>query len=1279
MSGTLRVAVRIRPPDSAASASPTVQAAESQIVLAPRQKRSERDAVDREPKTYAFDHAYGTEATQEQIFDDIGVSVLDHAFAGYNTCIFAYGQTGSGKSHTMMGQVEDEGLIPRIATALYDKIAGETDHDVQCHVQVSYMEIYNEKIRDLLSPACGHALRVREHPSTGPYVEDLSSLPATSYDDVKRLIDDGTKSRSVAATAMNEVSSRSHAVFTIVLKQTRIEAGLSTELVSKLSLVDLAGSERVSKTKATGARLKEGAEINKSLTTLGRVISALSSERKPVVPYRDSTLTWLLKDSIGGNSMTTMIATVSSLERHYDETLSTLRYADSAKRIQNHAIVNEDPNARIIRELKKELDELRLQRGEQGPTLEGSVTIHDSAGNEISLSKAEIAERIEQSTKLVAELNLSWEQKLAQRDAAERERENLLAELGVQVDARGVSISTPRKTPYLVNLSEDPQLSECLIYNLRDGLTRCGTTGDAECEIKLGITPDVACTFTNNAQAVFVEPAAGASIMVNGHLISSATPLYNGFRIVIGSDVRHVFRFNDPRPSRLRPPEPLARSPTPDGLFEDRSSPRTSIRTPRPDNEQPLSEELASLPRDGLRDVLARVVPDETKLDSLIDSIQRLRSLSAGLVVGSPLEGKAHQASEPEVLDERAIQELNAQRLQAEARGQVKSMSVLDRLREAQEEASLRRRSTPMRSSPIDIDTVVRRAARRWRQRYSIALLEQLLQSGRLLKAAQIAALTAFGGPMLQFAVIHRDAMDYVSPLESDEVFYDMQDCWQDDRRRHPRLVCRIIDVEAEIVFFTTLKDVGRSLARVQDLGNSRRRNPFCRRPTPSYTHFGSAALPVPSRCSHSGAYDLDIVSAYTFLPIGILRCELECAITEDGTTINLVIDSISGIADRDGTDVHVHAWLDSDREARLTTRPTRASAGGAIEFGARFSIGLAKGAPSGDLHLQVFAAASSAFCEGLLAWDRLQSQPPIEARLGDVPQTLLKVAMLEPGDEGDFVATNIVRQGLKSVSLLRQGLTRHLSVSIEHGNVDSVVLRSAELVHDQDHSVVAIKPPELVDAELRRRDTQTWALEVNSKLLNAITPSDKSVKLELLVRVAEDTRHYVLRQAIYVKIVRRDHGPGFMSRMLGGSKDSKAIESSFALQVSSSSIGRLAAFDSAHDRLRGEEVLSASDAEHAWQPRDATLVTEFTKMQRQRAKTLEVLRHGIVSSAISTAAVDPTTNSTKARLGEIVHYWRHIARHHTNEAHDVERLLRAYERKAGGAIIDADPSRGLA
>uniref|UniRef100_A0A7N9ALR7 Kinesin-like protein n=1 Tax=Mastacembelus armatus TaxID=205130 RepID=A0A7N9ALR7_9TELE len=417
------------------------------------------------PQVFAYDYCFWSMddsqkdkfAGQDVVFQCLGESLLNNAFMGYNACIFAYGQTGSGKSYTMMGSAEQPGLIPQLCSSLFSRTVHEAREGECFTVEVSYMEIYNEKVRDLLDPkGSRQALRVREHKVFGPYVDGLSRLAVTSYKDIESLMSEGNKSRTVAATNMNEESSRSHAVFNIILTHTLmdIQSGTTGEKVSKLSLVDLAGSERATKTGAAGERLKEGSNINKSLSTLGLVISALADQgagtnKSKFVPYRDSVLTWLLKDSLGGNSRTAMVATISPAADNYDETLSTLRYADRAKNIVNHAIVNEDPNARIIRELREEVEKLREQLTEAE-----------------SMKAPELKERLEESEKLIQEMTVTWEEKLRKTEAIALERQRQLESLGISLQSSGIRVVDDKY--FLVNLNADPALNELLVYYLKD-------------------------------------------------------------------------------------------------------------------------------------------------------------------------------------------------------------------------------------------------------------------------------------------------------------------------------------------------------------------------------------------------------------------------------------------------------------------------------------------------------------------------------------------------------------------------------------------------------------------------------------------------------------------------------------------------------------------------------------------------------------------------------------------------------------------------------------------
>ncbi|KAL9693550.1 hypothetical protein quinque_012835 [Culex quinquefasciatus] len=323
-------------------------------------------------KSFKFDSAYGYAATTENIYSDICYSLVESVLEGYNATIFAYGQTGCGKSHTMQGttynlsaadpnNANNIGIIPRSFEHVFEAIAVASD--VRYLVLVSYLEIYNETIRDLLAAAGGNTnnLAVKEVPGEGVTVQGLSMHTVHGMKECVELLEIGAKNRMVGATLMNIESSRSHSIFTISLEQMSSDVGQSRGVIKrgKLNLVDLAGSERQSKTGATGDRLKEATKINLSLSALGNVISALVDGKTKHVPYRDSKLTRLLQDSLGGNTKTLMVACISPADSNYDETLSTLRYASRAKNIANKPKVNEDPKDTMLREYQQEIMRLK--------------------------------------------------------------------------------------------------------------------------------------------------------------------------------------------------------------------------------------------------------------------------------------------------------------------------------------------------------------------------------------------------------------------------------------------------------------------------------------------------------------------------------------------------------------------------------------------------------------------------------------------------------------------------------------------------------------------------------------------------------------------------------------------------------------------------------------------------------------------------------------------------------------------------------------------------------
>uniref|UniRef100_A0A7N6B9R5 Kinesin motor domain-containing protein n=1 Tax=Anabas testudineus TaxID=64144 RepID=A0A7N6B9R5_ANATE len=537
-------------------------------------------------KNFTFDYSYWSHTTtddpsfasQRQVYKDIGEEMLLHAFEGYNVCIFAYGQTGAGKSYTMMGKQEpgQEGIIPQLCEELFQRTGENTDPDLTYSVEVSYMEIYCERVRDLLNPKSQGTLRVREHPILGPYVEDLSKLAVTGFTDIRDLMDAGNKARTVAATNMNETSSRSHAVFTIVFTQKRRDqmTSLDTEKVSKISLVDLAGSERADSSGAKGTRLKEGANINKSLTTLGKVISALaemqsSKKRKSdFIPYRDSVLTWLLKENLGGNSRTAMIAALSPADINYEETLSTLRYADRAKQIRCNAVINEDPNAKLIRELKDEVERLRNLLFSQGlqellcNTSTGVAGVVPSP-LQLALTANGVATKNGSAPPGNCVLTLTLKPgptltfciRVLKTESIRLEREALLAEMGVSIKEDGgtLGVFSPKGTPHLVNLNEDPLMSECLLYYIKEGFTRVGQQ-DVDIKLSGQFIKEIHCVFVSETNeqgevVVTLEPLVGAETYVNGKQISEAVILKQGNRIVMGKN--HVFRFNHPEQARL--------------------------------------------------------------------------------------------------------------------------------------------------------------------------------------------------------------------------------------------------------------------------------------------------------------------------------------------------------------------------------------------------------------------------------------------------------------------------------------------------------------------------------------------------------------------------------------------------------------------------------------------------------------------------------------------------------------------------------------------------------
>ena len=324
-------------------------------------------------KTFSFDGVYFMEGTTDAIYTEMAFPLVDSVVEGYNGTVFAYGQTGCGKSFSMMGIPEPAsqlGIIPRVFQHVFDRAASTTSAKFLIHA--SYLEIYNEEVRDLLGKDVKQKLDLKEHPSKGVYVQGLSKHRVSSIANLEKVLELGSKNRSVGATLMNVDSSRSHSIFTIEVESSQPNAmGKEGIRLGRLNLVDLAGSERQSKTGSTGERLKEATKINLSLSALGNVISALVDGKSKHVPYRDSKLTRLLQSSLGGNTKTLMVSCISPADNNYDETLSTLRYANRAKNIKNKPRINEDPKDALLREYQEEIKRLKEMLGlEPGASLD---------------------------------------------------------------------------------------------------------------------------------------------------------------------------------------------------------------------------------------------------------------------------------------------------------------------------------------------------------------------------------------------------------------------------------------------------------------------------------------------------------------------------------------------------------------------------------------------------------------------------------------------------------------------------------------------------------------------------------------------------------------------------------------------------------------------------------------------------------------------------------------------------------------------------------------------
>ncbi|XP_078139162.1 kinesin-like protein KIF28 [Centroberyx gerrardi] len=537
----VKVAVRVRPfnkRERDAGSRCIVSMASSSITI-----QDPRNAQNR--RSFCFDYAYwshsgftrnrsglylpeepgGRYADQGSVFQDLGEGILENALQGYNATLLAYGQTGSGKSYSMVGNGPNKGLVPTLCDRLFQAIR-ENQDTRQCQVFFSMLEIYNEQVVDLLSRGSRTpgGLRVREEQQRGFYVEGLRTVPCDSAPQVEQLMEQGTRTRTTAATHMNANSSRSHMLIILQLKQIFSKESITKQ--SNINLVDLAGSERQRASGSEADRLKEGTAINLSLTTLGNVISSLADVavgKKIVhIPYRDSVLTKLLQSALGGNSRTVMIATLSPADICYEESLSTLRYAERAKRIQNRAVVNESPTERLVKELKAENARLlqRLSRlGQEGRRADDETK--------------ELRQLLTHNELQIRAIQTLWEQHLQE---ALKDWEQQYA--NITQERRMMQMH-----PYILNINEDAQLSGVVKLFIQEGEWDIGLSDSSPRSISikgLGIQERHA-VFRNEQRRVSLTPLTGSKVIINGNPISQTTELQHLDRLILGSNCTYLF------------------------------------------------------------------------------------------------------------------------------------------------------------------------------------------------------------------------------------------------------------------------------------------------------------------------------------------------------------------------------------------------------------------------------------------------------------------------------------------------------------------------------------------------------------------------------------------------------------------------------------------------------------------------------------------------------------------------------------------------------------------
>lgn len=534
--GAIKVCVRLRPFNKK-----EMGMSEEQCVEMPTDCDVILTEAPGQTKSFTFDRAYWSFdpaneskfATQETLMQEIGNELVSNSLAGYNCCLFAYGQTGAGKTYSIQGgnSRSEQGLLPRIIDRIFDDMQAEAADPVSpvaFACSATYMEIYNEQVIDLLRPPNRRSavLSVRRNPQVGVYVEGLQNVPVFEKKDLRDLLNFGIKARTVGETCMNAQSSRSHCIFTMeTRRKKKTHGGTVTETTSRLNIVDLAGSERQGKTQASGSRLKEGAAINKSLSTLALVIAKLAElggdpkRNADFVPFRNSKLTFVLQDSLSGNSKTVMIAALSPAFSNHDENLSTLRFAQSVKKVKTKASKNEAKEGAMLENLKAEVERLRAE------------LLNSKGSSEEQIAREELRAAEDLAQRYARDL----EQQLEEAKSFSSSRKRALMDMGLELDEITEAMGMQMSSAHLVNLDYDPSLTGSLIYFVpKNGRIVVGS--GPECHAKfmgLGTFSKMATLSCDQDFNVRIMPLEGR-ILVNGRRINEAQNLYHGDRVIFG-------------------------------------------------------------------------------------------------------------------------------------------------------------------------------------------------------------------------------------------------------------------------------------------------------------------------------------------------------------------------------------------------------------------------------------------------------------------------------------------------------------------------------------------------------------------------------------------------------------------------------------------------------------------------------------------------------------------------------------------------------------------------